>query len=108
MNLAAPRARTLICPEGPCRWRSSGHLLRCRSALRAHVRPSTLRAQGNANGDFPTGAPCIWPLLNRLQYHLGGGRRGRLLQSCRSGVTVLTGYNEWFPHGIPERYERTT
>ena len=41
--------------------------LRCQSALRAHVRPSTLRAQGNANGDFPTGAPCIWPSLNRLQ-----------------------------------------
>ena len=40
--------------------------LRCQSGLRAHVRLSTLRAQGNANGDFPTGAPCIWPLLNRL------------------------------------------
>jgi hypothetical protein len=24
-----------------------GHLRRCRSALRAHVRPSTLRAQGS-------------------------------------------------------------
>jgi hypothetical protein len=56
------------------------HLRRCQSALRAHVRPqspgnaaylqeppSTFRAQGNANGDFPTGAPCIWPSLNRLQ-----------------------------------------
>ena len=41
--------------------------LRCQSVLRAHVRPSTLRAQGNANGDFPTGAPCIWPLLRHLQ-----------------------------------------
>ena len=56
----------------------SGHLgkqhssvtleLRCRSALRAHVRTSTLRAQGNANGDFPAGTPCIWPLLNRLRH----------------------------------------
>ena len=41
--------------------------LRCQSALGAHVRTSTLRAQGNANGDFPTGAPCIWPFLNRFQ-----------------------------------------
>ena len=41
--------------------------LRCQSVLRAHVRLSTLRAQGNANGDFPTGAPCIWPLLRHLQ-----------------------------------------
>jgi len=69
----------------------SGHLgkqhssvtleLRCQSVLRAHVRaqspgnasylqepPSTLRAQANANADFPTGAPCIWPLLNRLRH----------------------------------------
>ncbi len=38
----------------------NGHLLRCQSALRAHVRTSTLRAQ-----DLPP--PCIWPLLNRLQ-----------------------------------------
>jgi len=58
----------------------NGHLLRCQSVLRAHVRPqspgnasylqeppSTLRAQGNADGDFPTGAPCIWPLLRHLQ-----------------------------------------
>jgi len=51
----------------------NGHLLRCQSALRAHVRLSTLRAQGNANGDFPTGAPCIWPLLRYLQ-----GACGRL------------------------------
>jgi hypothetical protein len=40
---------------------------RCQSALRAHVRLSTLRAQGNANGYFPPGAPCIWPLLRHLQ-----------------------------------------
>ena len=40
--------------------------LRCQSALRAHVRivgagfkPAPTE-QGNANGDFPTGAPCIW------------------------------------------------
>jgi len=45
----------------------NGHLLRCQSVLRAHVRLSTLRAQGNANDDFPTGAPCIWPLLRHLQ-----------------------------------------
>jgi hypothetical protein len=57
------------------------HLLRCQSALRAHVRPqspgnasylqespSTLRAQGNADDDFPTGAPCIWPLLRHLRF----------------------------------------
>jgi len=36
------------------------HLLRCQSALRAHVRPSTLRAQGLL-------PPCIWPLLRDLQ-----------------------------------------
>ena len=54
--------------------RSNGHLLRCQSALRAHVRivgagfkPAPTE-QSNANGDFPTGAPCIWPSLNRLQY----------------------------------------
>ena len=39
----------------------NGHLLRCQSALRAHVRTSTLRAQGLL-------PPCIWPSLNRLQY----------------------------------------
>src|SRR3990172_6840249 len=33
MNLGAPRARMLIGPEGPCRWRSNGHLRRCQSAL---------------------------------------------------------------------------
>ncbi len=32
MNLGAPRARMLIGPEGPCRWRSNGHLRRCRFA----------------------------------------------------------------------------
>jgi hypothetical protein len=37
MNLGAPRARMLIGPKGPCRWRSNGHLLRCQSVLRAHV-----------------------------------------------------------------------
>jgi len=37
------------------------HLLRCQSVLRAHVRPSTLRAQG-----LPP--PCIWPSLNRLHH----------------------------------------
>jgi hypothetical protein len=49
--------------------------LRCQSVLRAHVRHVGVRhveplpgAQGNANGDFPTGAPCIWPSLNRLHY----------------------------------------
>jgi len=47
--------------------RSNGHLLRCQSALRAHVRLSTLRAQGNANGDFPTGAPCIWRIPKRAR-----------------------------------------
>jgi hypothetical protein len=58
----------------------NGHLLRCQSALRAHVRTSTLRAQGNANGDFPTGAPCIWRIPEQaptLQYSgtlLEGGR----------------------------------
>ncbi len=31
----------------------NGHLLRCQSALRAHVRLSTLRAQGLL-------PPCIW------------------------------------------------
>ncbi len=77
MNLGAPRARMLIGPEGLCRWRSNGHLgkqhssvtleLRCQSALRAHVRASTLHAQGIL-------PPCIWPLrrhlrfLNRLHY----------------------------------------
>ena len=35
--------------------------LRCQSALRAHVRLSTLRAQGLL-------PPCIWPSLNRLQH----------------------------------------
>jgi len=49
----------------------SGHLgkqhssvtleLRCQSALRAHVRYSTLRAQALL-------PPCIWPLLNRLHH----------------------------------------
>ncbi len=45
-----------------------GHLRRCRSALRAHVRPSTLRAQG-----LPP--PCIWSFLNGL--HLRGVNRLR-------------------------------
>jgi hypothetical protein len=46
--------------------------LRCRSALRVHVRivgagfKPAPTAQGNADGDFPTGAPCIWPCLNGL------------------------------------------
>jgi len=35
--------------------------LRCQSALRAHVRVSTLRAQD-------LHPPCIWPLLNRLRH----------------------------------------
>jgi len=39
----------------------SDHLPRCQSALRAHVRPSTLRAQDLL-------PPCIWPLLNRLHH----------------------------------------
>src|SRR3990172_3361050 len=39
----------------------NGHLLRCQSALRAHVRLSTLRAQDLL-------PPCIWPSLNRLQH----------------------------------------
>jgi hypothetical protein len=43
MNLGAPRARMLIGPEGPCRWRSNGHLRRCQSTLRAHVRPQSPR-----------------------------------------------------------------
>jgi hypothetical protein len=64
--------------------RSNDYLLRCQSVLRAHVRPqssgnasylrespSTLRAQGNADDDFPTGAPCIWPLLRHLQEAYG-------------------------------------
>ncbi len=59
----------------------NGHLLRCQSALRAHVRLSTLRARGllaSRSGwkrpfAFRTlGAvqipPCIWPFLNRLPY----------------------------------------
>jgi hypothetical protein len=37
MNLGAPRARMLIGPEGPCRWRSNGHLRRCRCASAPHV-----------------------------------------------------------------------
>jgi hypothetical protein len=47
---------------------------RCQSVLRAHVcivgagfKPAPT-AQGNANGDFPTGAPCTWPSLNRLHH----------------------------------------
>ncbi len=40
--------------------RSNGHLRRCQSALRAHVRTSTFRAQGLL-------PPCIWPLLRDLQ-----------------------------------------
>jgi hypothetical protein len=35
-----------------------GHLRRCRSALRAHVRPSTLRAQGS---------PSAWHLATHEQ-----------------------------------------
>jgi len=52
--------------------------LRCQSVLRAHVRivgagfKPAPTAQDNANGDFPTGASCIWPLLNRLH----GGNLG--------------------------------
>jgi len=55
-----------------------GHLRRCQSALRAHVRPqspgnasylqetpSTLRAQGLL-------PPCIWHFLNRLPRTRGG------------------------------------
>jgi hypothetical protein len=62
MNLTAPRARMVIVPKGPHRWRSNGHLRRCRCACfakravrdfdsagnrrkalsGAHVRPSTL------------------------------------------------------------------
>ena len=57
--------------------------LRCRCASGPHVfvganlvfappmqaitRIAPTKAQGNANGDFPTGTPCIWPFLNRLQ-----------------------------------------
>ncbi len=50
-------------------------LRRCRSVLRAHVRPSTLRAQGLLPPcdlpleietlEVPEGG--IWPFLNRLQ-----------------------------------------
>ncbi len=45
MNLGAPRARMLIGPEGPCRWRSNGHLRRCRFGIPPHVRP---QSPGNA------------------------------------------------------------
>jgi hypothetical protein len=38
----------------------NGHLLRCQSGLRAHVRRSTLRAQALL-------PPCIWPFLNSLR-----------------------------------------
>ena len=41
--------------------------LRCQSALRAHVRYSTLRAQGLL-------PPCIWRFLNRLPRTRLGGR----------------------------------
>jgi hypothetical protein len=54
--------------------RSNGHLLRCQSVLRAHVRLSTLRAQGLscfaaraddvvsiARCEREAGSPCIWP-----------------------------------------------
>jgi hypothetical protein len=37
MNLGAPRARVLIGPQAPCRWRSNGHLRRCRCASGPHV-----------------------------------------------------------------------
>jgi hypothetical protein len=39
---------------------------RCQSALRAHVRYSTLRAQGLL-------PPCIWRFLNRLPRTRGAG-----------------------------------
>jgi hypothetical protein len=81
MNLDAPRARMLIRRQTPCRWRSNDHLLRCQSVLRAHVRPSTLRAQGllasppERISQFSLRArgarrvpPCIWPSLNRLHH----------------------------------------
>ena len=42
MNLGAPRARMLIGPEGPCRWRSNGHLRHCRFASGAFLQ--TLRS----------------------------------------------------------------
>ena len=38
MNLNAPEARMLIRSQGPCRWRSNGHLLRCCCASAPHVR----------------------------------------------------------------------
>jgi hypothetical protein len=48
MNLRAPKARMVIGPKGPCRWRSNGHLLRCRCASGAHVRIqyAPLQSQG--------------------------------------------------------------
>ncbi len=50
----------------------NGHLRRCQSALRAHVRHSTLRAQGLL-------PPCVWPSLNRLHHPKDkDGRGGRL------------------------------
>jgi hypothetical protein len=45
----------------------------CRSALRAHVGPSTLRAQG-----FPP--PCSWPSLNRLQLGFVGRILSRIVR----------------------------
>jgi hypothetical protein len=65
-----------------------GHLRRCQSALRAHVRYSTLRAQGLL-------PPCIWRFLNRLPRTRGGQAQrpddsdGRLVFDCDNTRHVI-------------------
>jgi hypothetical protein len=57
-----------------------GHLRRCRSALRAHVRPSTLRAQGS-------------PLLR----HPKGPRRFHFAPAARGGFALHLAFPEQAP-----------
>jgi hypothetical protein len=64
--------------------------LRCQPGVRAHVRTSTLRTQGNANGVFPTGASCIWSLLRHLQ-----GAYGRISTRAVGAPRFLNRLPAW-------------
>jgi hypothetical protein len=71
MNLHAPKARMSIGPKERCRWRSNGHLLRCRACFAkraeraigsarsprealsgAHIRVQGASLLGQANGEW--------------------------------------------------------
>jgi hypothetical protein len=80
-----------------------GHLRRCRSALRAHVRPSTLRAQGPPLLRHPEGRCCLhfspsarcgFALRPTAKKSNGGSpRRGHLAfpEQAPDGVTRTSG-----------------